>query len=568
MKGLIKTILLCCNVTLLLGCTKNPDTISHNWETDWTIDENYHYKKCSDLECNEASERASHTYGDWEIVPTSTINTKEFDDYISIKIRRCTVCNYSQIEGNELKPTFEPLNDFNMFEVLPEIKFVTNQGTDFATKPTDKTDKPEVSGTYSLSNCPKDFELENVSGRMKVRGNQTARFSKKGFRIKFDKKQNLLGLNKGREYKKWVLLAEAKDSSLLRNSLALYLSKHIFNEDVFVSDFVPVNLYINDQYWGVYILAEQKEVKEGRINLPEPEDDYIGTDIGYCFELDNYASREDAKEEDGDPTFTVQYRPKEISAQPEWGSSNVIQHGYTLTSTITNKETQLPYIKNQVELLYTVLYNAAINNKAKCIENNEIKDAINIDIEENLEKYFNIDTFVDAYLFNEVVCNPDIGYSSYFMSLDMSSSGDKKLRFDVPWDFDSSFGIRKNCMENASGLYVNRSTNMWLNLFSKLSFFNEKVKEKWEELRNDFVFENALYMLDRYSETYGDNYKANFDRWPTCIGSNSDAKSELTNGYLNVKNQNGALKLLVDWFKKRINYLESKFGSNRENIAF
>ena len=572
MKMRIKSLILCSISCLLLGCSNEngsnlgvEQTPENTYETTWSYDSQYHFHKNLDLNKTDLKDKNEHTFGEWEIRDVSTINTRDFDAYSTIKIRKCSVCDYSQVEGNELKKN-DYLDDFNMFDVLPELSFVTNQGNSFATDPTDKTDKPEVSGTYTLTNCPDEFKFETVEGMMKVRGNQTARFSKKGFRVKFEKKRNLLGLNEGKKYKKWVLLAEAKDSSLLRNSLALYMAKHIFGEEVFVTDFVPVSLFINNEYWGVYILAEQKEVKDGRVNLPEVEEDYEGTDIGYCFELDNYASREEAKGDDGDPTFTVQYKPKEVTYRMEWGANQTIQHDYTMLSDITNEDTQLPFIKNQVELLYTVLYNAAINKKAKCIENGEIKDAINIDIVENLSNYFNIDSFVDAYIFNEVCCNPDVGYSSFYMSFDNSPTGDKKLRFDVPWDFDSSFGIRKNFMENAKNLYLNNSSNMWFNLLSKLDFFTNKVKAKWEKIRNEYVFENALHMLETYSNQYKNDYEKNFTRWPQCIGSRSDAKSELTNGYLNVKNQNEALNLLTSWFKKRINYLETQFGTGRANI--
>lgn len=569
MKNLTKALSILAILFCSLGCGEtnsddsNPDDgEQEQYESAWSYDGTYHFHKNVDSSKDSVSDKAGHDFNEWQIIDTSLLDTNAFDAYVNVKIRTCKVCSYTQVEGNELRYN----NDFNMFDALPKIYFVTDQGTSFATTPTDKTDKPEVDGTYSISNCPDEYKLDSVLGKMKVRGNQTARFSKKGFRIKFDAKQNLLGLNKGNKYKKWVLLAEAKDSSLLRNSLGLYLSKHIYGNNVFVSDFVPVNLYINSQYWGVYILAEQKEVKEGRVNLPEVEENYQGTDIGYCFELDNYASREDTKD-DGDPTFKVTYKPKEISYTAERGSSNVLQHGYTMLSEITNKDAQLPYIKNRVETLYTILYNAAKNNKPQKIENETVVvDSSESDLEKALADYFDIDSFVESYLFNEIACNPDVGYSSFFMSLDMSSSGNKKLRADVPWDFDSSFGIRANCMESAKGLYVNRCTNMWLNLFSKLDFFMVKVKAKWETIRNEFLFENAIHMVDAYSKQYEESYNENFTRWPQCIGSKSDAKSELTSGYLKVKNQTEAKELLVNWLKKRINNLETEFGSGRPSI--
>ncbi len=40
-------------------------------------------------------------------------------------------------------------------------------------------------------------------------------------------------------------------------------------------------MYLNNLYWGVYLLAEQQQVNANRINVTEPEDNYTGTDIGF-----------------------------------------------------------------------------------------------------------------------------------------------------------------------------------------------------------------------------------------------------------------------------------------------
>ena len=149
---------------------------------------------------------------------------------------------------------------------------------------------------------------------MKVRGNQTAGFDKKGFQIKFDKKQSMLGLNGNKKFKKWVLLADAKDTTISRSALGLELSKGVIADDskVWSTDYTPVSVYLNNTYWGMYMLAEAKEVKDGRINLPEPEEDVIDpetgeettvpittTAIGYNFELDYYARNEAQKGAEG-----------------------------------------------------------------------------------------------------------------------------------------------------------------------------------------------------------------------------------------------------------------------------
>jgi hypothetical protein len=157
---------------------------------------------------------------------------------------------------------------------------------------------------------------------MKVRGNQTAGFDKKGFQIKFDKKQSMLGLNGNKKFKKWVLLADAKDTTISRTALGLTMCKGVIADDsnVWYTDFTPVSVYLNNTYWGMYMLAEAKEVKSGRIKLDEPinevtnpetgkkeEQPIMTTDIGYNFELDYYAQNEVQKGADGDPTFTISY---------------------------------------------------------------------------------------------------------------------------------------------------------------------------------------------------------------------------------------------------------------------
>ena len=81
-------------------------------------------------------------------------------------------------------------------KVLPEIRFTfdtTDANADFATKArsTDKT-RPTVDGKISVANVPDDMKLTDLKATMKVRGNQTAGFDKKGFQIKFDKKQTVL----------------------------------------------------------------------------------------------------------------------------------------------------------------------------------------------------------------------------------------------------------------------------------------------------------------------------------------------------------------------------------------
>ena len=101
----------------------------------------------------------------------------------------------------------------------------------------------------------------------------------------------MLGLNNGEKFKNWVLLACFKDASLLRDATALKLYKTMFPE-YYASDSKLVEVFVNDVYWGVYLLAEQQETKSGRIEITEAEKNYEGTDIGYLIEFDSYSYTE------------------------------------------------------------------------------------------------------------------------------------------------------------------------------------------------------------------------------------------------------------------------------------
>ena len=247
----------------------------------------------------------THSFGEWKTESLGTkINDARFK-YSTIKYRECSVCHYEEIDSQQA--------------ILPEIRFDYNPSdpnANFATsaRSTDGV-RPKVNGKLRITNAgDKNTASAIPDVDMKVRGNQTAGFDKKGLQIKFNaSKTNLLGLNGGKKFKKWVLLADAKDTTISRTALGMTMSKGVIGADsnVWSSDFTPVSVYLNDKYWGMYMLAEQKEVKNGRIKLDEPEDanenPIMTTDIGYCFELDYYAKNEPAKGAEGDPTFSINY---------------------------------------------------------------------------------------------------------------------------------------------------------------------------------------------------------------------------------------------------------------------
>ena len=131
----------------------------------------------------------------------------------------------------------------------------------------------------SIAEIPsKDYYLEGtlaVNGRggyedytgkteVKGRGNSTWGYPKKPYRLKLNKKAEICGLGKAKNY---VLLANHLDPTLMLNSVAFKIGRLL--ELPFTNHAIPVDVVLNGIYKGSYLLTEQIEVKENRVDLDE-----------------------------------------------------------------------------------------------------------------------------------------------------------------------------------------------------------------------------------------------------------------------------------------------------------
>ena len=107
--------------------------------------------------------------------------------------------------------------------------------------------------------------LYDGSAGIRLRGNSTSRLAKKPFKVKLDKKANLLGIDKEGKNKHWCLLANALDPTVMRNKILMDFSQAIGTEAYVASE--NIVLIYNGEYCGVYQLAEHVRVDETRVNI-------------------------------------------------------------------------------------------------------------------------------------------------------------------------------------------------------------------------------------------------------------------------------------------------------------
>ena len=420
-----------------------------------------------------------------------------------------------------------------------------------------------VDATISVENCDDEYGMTDVAAEVKVRGNATLNYEKKPIRIKFSKKNNLLGLHDGEKYKNWVLLADYKDISFSNNTVAFFIGNLILGSDgYYCTDFRNVEVYLNGQYWGVYLLVEQQEVKDGRTSVPEVDDDYTGTDIGYLFEYDGYYTQEGTSYLDGgegDPTFTMSYPS---------GATYRGGIGYTVKSDLYTKE-QLTFLKTYLEKAFKIAFEATKGSYYKFDSNyNLVRDTSATSVKEVVASVIDIQSLVDTYILNEIACDLDVDWSSFYLSLDMSGQGNKKVTFEAPWDWDSCFGLRFDidaAVPGAQGMYASTRNNPWIRLVTGQDWFWEMVREKWSEMKKHYVPERTIDLISAQKTLYAQYYVKNNQRWPGRVtGGNNECNSTL-NSFRDINTAQGlAADYLMNWLHLRFTYLDSQWGTPGE----
>ena len=414
----------------------------------------------------------------------------------------------------------------------------------------------------SIDNCLDKYVITNVEGGIRARGNSTNYdgISKRPWRLKFNSKINLLGLNSGQKYKSWVLLAEYFDQSLFRNAAAFTMGNSLFNySNNYCSDYQHVNFYLNGDYRGVYVLAEQQQVNNGRIEVNEPSETNLNEKVGYLVEIDIRA-------DDDDPYFTVGPESRR-SAWGTWSGGIMINNVRVVSSTYAIKSDtfdnkQNKYIEKYVGNAMDALINMVQGKKMQIIdENNNLVDSPYDNQYDTLNAFIDTESFFKTYVLQELVKNYDVGFGSFYLFVDFSkNSKHPRLTFGAPWDFDLSCGnkqsgnIIKTDNEFIKSGFGEANFNPWLYLLSQTDFYQDMIKKYYKVFADSLVLEKAISQIAYVSEAYKTDFNNDTERW-----KNGTEKTRMqTRQY---KNQKDASTYLIDWLSKRKTYMDSVYLS-------
>ncbi len=375
------------------------------------------------------------------------------------------------------------------------------------------------------------FDREEVE--IRLRGNSTMWLPKKPFRIKFPEKISLLGLNHTKE-KSWVLLANDADKTLLRNAVALAVSRTLLQRDnptdhhdskavLFTAATQYVDVYVGDTYQGVYHLTDQMQSAPGRVTLDKPGKTASTPELtgGYLIEIDGFAQGEFAWFQ------TSRYMPVTLK-YPD------MEDTYTNRNDML-QDVQYKYISGYVQSAENTLFG---NNYQ--------------DVESGWRKYFDQATLIDYYLISEFCGNPDAWWSTYMYKLRDSDS--QKLFFGPVWDFDIAFD-NDNRISNATNrlmLEAAHDPKMWVSQFFKDPTLKSAVKARWNQMKNRML-QSALDVVDNDSEKISRSREANFEVWKITSQSLGHARPAPTT-------YEKGLTQLRSYINNRFTYLDGVFN--------
>jgi hypothetical protein len=330
--------------------------------------------------------------------------------------------------------------------------------------------------------------LEGVT-EMKGRGNSTWNLEKKPYNLKLGAKASVLSMP---SHKRWALLANHYDRSLLRTETAIKLGD-IFDNMAWHSHAEAVAFFMNGVYQGAYQIIENIKIDGNRVDIDDISANNPGG--GYILEIDQRKGE--------DFNFTTTNGVIFCSSDPDDVLEDIIP---------AENRTVFAKIQADVQAAEDALYGVGF-----------------ADPQTGYRKYLDVDSFIDWYLVNEITKNPDaIFYSSVYIYYDP----EKKLFCLGPiWDFDISLGNASGApsssySSSSSGFYVKNGYNTggggwgwppvqqkqsnWLYRLFEDPWFVSQVKARWNAKKNEL---DLTAFIDQRAAYLENAQKVNFRKW-------------------------------------------------------
>ena len=374
--------------------------------------------------------------------------------------------------------------------------------------------------SQSTNNHLTDAPVVSESALIRIRGNSSRDFDKKGYLIKF-KREDLISaldvsLSGMTADSKWVLHGPFLDKSLIRNYLCYNLAGEIM-------DYAPnvrfCELFLNDEYMGIYLLAEKVDYNSnGRIDIAKASPDITST--AYILEVDRgLTDSSHSLETFANHAYLIVGR-EGVNQKLE-----IIYPGTSLT------EDQYQFIQRDISQFEKTLYSFDYSDPKK-----------------GYAKYIDTQSFIDYFLINEFTLNYDAAGLSTYLYKDI----DGRLKMCV-WDFNSAFDYYENSKTATQSFNI--QNKLWYKYLFKDEAFVDQVIKRYEKLRATYLKEEYLFeYIDSVVEYLGPAIERNFEKWGYSFDSAYDF---LFPTERNVRSHEEAISQIKQTITDRIDFMDN-----------
>lgn len=348
---------------------------------------------------------------------------------------------------------------------------------------------PDAHGVTSLLNT--SLLIYDGWIRIERRGASSGQFPKKQFSLETqtskgeDDDVSLFDMPKEED---WILHAPYSDKTLMRNHLAYWISNEMgmwASRTKFVEAFIDEesNPYMEDQYWGVYLLMEKIKRDTGRVNIAKLKPTHTSDSKisgGYIFNVDRARTNPD----------DCVYSATGLTAQK---CVRII----------------VPTVEklNEAQRNYVVDY---FSRFEQALASDDFTD-----LQVGYASFIDVDSFVDYLILHELFKNVDGFRHSSYLNKDRNGL----IKAGPYWDCNLCMGnvdFYDGLLTNGWTLSVLTGIPFWWTRLLQDPVFVNKLNKRWTMLRQEILStERIISKIDETANLLDEAQERNFARWPS-----------------------------------------------------
>ena len=339
-------------------------------------------------------------------------------------------------------------------------------------------------------------ESEVLELTVRGRGNSSFKMPKYGMKLEFEDKVSLFGMPKSKD---WALVANFGDKTHLRNYMMMRLSEWL--GATYTPKMQFVELYLNRNYMGLYLLTETVKVAKTRVNIEKNDTTFL-------------VEKEDIKKYD--PPYVI---------------TDDFQYIYHIKSPKEPSEESLQLLSDHLNSFENFLTHQYRYSRDEIL------------------KWIDLEDYLLFYWVQEYSKNED---GNYARSVFFTWTKGEPIHFGPLWDFDLAFGnASRERNQNPEDWYIRTYR---LNYYVMNSPVVDSAASAYWRKHSDTFYE-LIDSIPVYRSIIERAIKNEYRRWPVMQNTENWALKDTYDSY------DEAVETMVDWMKKRYQWIDKEINN-------